>query len=444
MSARARQLKHRLTARKNAIVSRREAEASGALDAAKSTNVLGNESERSASPTSGFVAVNSRPTISKDNNLANGGASLTNGKAYTASTASPSTRAELLTYFNSQRERLTDFASNDYVSSGGSRTHGSKSKSKPTNNDIDYASILLNSASPVAIPSTPSNLVHYNRPAPAERYDDSGPYKAEMLSRMDSMQRGDRVLPPCDRCRRLHMDCLKNLTACLGCTKKHAKCSWKEVTDQELIDNPHVPKAKEDASTTVVGDNFTPNATAPLDGPPQPVRDEELLGEEEDSDDDKAIAMVPAQNGTKHEHESGNEQADTPEPDLIDTKAPRSQTPTNSTVPQAQMGQSSEVVEDVQAAALEIFKKRHVEIPSDNAVSGFQPANRPRSDYTSEGSPLPRAQRDGSASAAPSATSGGEVRGKQYASMDRSRSSSITHHTDKLGDPTTQIDEFAT
>jgi hypothetical protein len=30
------------------------------------------------------------------------------------------------------------------------------------------------------------------------------------------------------------MDCLKNLTACMGCTKKHAKCSWKEVREGEL------------------------------------------------------------------------------------------------------------------------------------------------------------------------------------------------------------------
>ena len=48
------------------------------------------------------------------------------------------------------------------------------------------------------------------------------------------MRRGERVLPPCDRCRRLHMDCLKNLTACMGCTKKHAKCAWRDVRSDEL------------------------------------------------------------------------------------------------------------------------------------------------------------------------------------------------------------------
>lgn len=31
------------------------------------------------------------------------------------------------------------------------------------------------------------------------------------------------------------MDCIKNLTACAGCTKKHAKCSWRDVRVTELF-----------------------------------------------------------------------------------------------------------------------------------------------------------------------------------------------------------------
>ncbi|KIW05068.1 uncharacterized protein PV09_04222 [Verruconis gallopava] len=64
--------------------------------------------------------------------------------------------------------------------------------------------------------------------------ENDGPYRAEMVSRMEALKKGDRVLPPCDRCRRLHMDCIKNLTACAGCTKKHAKCSWRDVRESEL------------------------------------------------------------------------------------------------------------------------------------------------------------------------------------------------------------------
>jgi hypothetical protein len=91
-------------------------------------------------------------------------------------------------------------------------------------------------SSPVPIPNTPSSLL----PAASQRAqqpqdkDDGGPFKTEMVQRMEGLTKGERILPPCDRCRRLHMDCLKNLTACMGCTKKHAKCSWKEVRESEL------------------------------------------------------------------------------------------------------------------------------------------------------------------------------------------------------------------
>lgn len=49
----------------------------------------------------------------------------------------------------------------------------------------------------------------------------------------DRLSKGDVINPPCDRCRRLRLPCIKHLTACQGCTKKHAKCSWKSVTDDE-------------------------------------------------------------------------------------------------------------------------------------------------------------------------------------------------------------------
>ena len=96
----------------------------------------------------------------------------------------------------------------------------------------------------VPIPSTPASLMPQQKPHTWNR-DDGGPYKAEMISRMETMKRGERVIPPCDRCRRLHMDCIKNLTACLGCTKKHAKCSWKDVSLEELEST--APAARERA-----------------------------------------------------------------------------------------------------------------------------------------------------------------------------------------------------
>ena len=51
----------------------------------------------------------------------------------------------------------------------------------------------------------------------------------------DRLSKGDIITPSCDRCRRLRLSCVKHLTACQGCTKKHAKCSWKSVTDEEAM-----------------------------------------------------------------------------------------------------------------------------------------------------------------------------------------------------------------
>lgn len=325
----------------------------------------------------------------KEGSVTNGQQPATNGKTAIA-TASAATRAELLSHFNNIRERQGDLSAVDATTPNVSRSHSSKPKSKQaSNSDMDYASILLNSASPVPIPNTPSNLVHYPRPTQAERLDDSGPYKAEMLSRMETLQRGDRVLPPCDRCRRLHMDCLKNLTACQGCTRKHAKCSWKDVTEQELIDNPRqVPKEEEEP--LINGEekaaNVIPSQQAPQpqpEGPPQPVRDEELLGED-DSDDDIRPPTSAANRNAEPElarvqlsevaaeatRQSEAEEAasldhsgtDLAEPQSIDRKAQ----------------------EDIQAATIDILNDPIVEIPTANAGSGFSPINRPSSESMPE------------------------------------------------------------
>lgn len=275
------------------------------------------EQRTSHSPTSGFVAVNSRlpltmessfqptaypPSLSEHPRTAN--VTIVNGTPLHG--ASPATRAELLSKFFTTTERAnstdSDVTRRASASASASRPPAlSKSKSKPPSEPIDYASVLLNSASPVPIPNTPSSLLsHANKPSPADRFDDSGPYKAEMVARMEQLQRGDRIMPPCDRCRRLHMDCLKNLTACMGCTKKHAKCSWKEVRDEELAENPFVRNSADEAAEgsshrasypdiSMSGEedrrrSYGMGAERELQG----VRDEELLGEEGsmDGDDD--------------------------------------------------------------------------------------------------------------------------------------------------------------
>ncbi len=268
VAARTRQLNHRLKARKQAILDRRATEPSVSVRATSPSNVaLMNGASQTASAAlaslssggqasaPGFVAVNARPQ------------SDTNGTGETASkgVVSRSTHSELLSKFFTLAERRQQAASAGTAIPGGTEIRRSissgsaaaapaaatgTSATKATRsgttaastntaayNDADYATLLLNSASPVPIPGTPASLLppHATRPAPSEK-DDGGPYKAEMVARMEGLSKGERIIPPCDRCRRLHMDCLKNLTACMGCTKKHAKCSWKEVRDAELLE----------------------------------------------------------------------------------------------------------------------------------------------------------------------------------------------------------------
>ncbi|KAJ4288645.1 hypothetical protein N0V90_011882 [Kalmusia sp. IMI 367209] len=259
VAARTRQLNHRLKGRKQAILDRR-ATASPAppIRPSSPSNVaLMNGASQSVNPSTqsspgGFVAVNSR------HHAENG--------------ASTSTRHELMSKFHTTNERRTPSQSAngpveiDHLKSDVRRPSiGSHSLSHsappvphtskpPKPADLGSSNLVQQRPphmsdselhhvmnSPVPIPNTPSSLL----PAASQRAqqpqdkDDGGPYKAEMVHRMESLAKGERILPPCDRCRRLHMDCLKNLTACMGCTKKHAKCSWREVRSIELHGGPY-------------------------------------------------------------------------------------------------------------------------------------------------------------------------------------------------------------
>ena len=269
MSARARQLNHRLRGRKAAIISRRESEADTKLPVLRSqssppptedANGLNAKpngiSGMSQSPPMGFTAVNTRQSLPAESkpdaspDVATTAAQLLFSNANTENVtiingtsikgASPTTRAELMKKFFSSADRDARTEEEQRRSSTGitrsTAAQAPSTRPKPRSESLDTAGIYnLNSPAAVAIPSTPASLLPHSKPSQIER-DDGGPYKAEMVNRMESLHRGERILPPCDRCRRLHMDCLKNLTACMGCTKKHAKCSWKDVREEELRD----------------------------------------------------------------------------------------------------------------------------------------------------------------------------------------------------------------
>ncbi|KXG50658.1 uncharacterized protein PGRI_044250 [Penicillium griseofulvum] len=246
VSARARQLNHRLKNRRNAIVTRRE---NDATLHAQSRNVAeiwrdangngpGNGHGSSHPSPSGFVAVNThRPEgeHTEENPLSSqfmfsqtntDNVTMINGQSIKG--ASPTTRADLMKRFFTTADR---------------HARGYDDTATPVNpqplprprasDPADYSLYNPTTATPVAIPSTPSSLLPPPKSIHQEK-DDGGPFKLEMIARMEELQRGERVIPPCDRCRRLHMDCLKNLTACVGCTKKHAKCSWRDVKEEEV------------------------------------------------------------------------------------------------------------------------------------------------------------------------------------------------------------------
>ncbi|KAI2604975.1 uncharacterized protein GGS25DRAFT_407673 [Hypoxylon fragiforme] len=59
-------------------------------------------------------------------------------------------------------------------------------------------------------------------------------HRALVTAKIEKLARGDAIQPPCDRCRRLKTQCIKHLTACQGCTKKHARCVWKGLTEEEV------------------------------------------------------------------------------------------------------------------------------------------------------------------------------------------------------------------
>ncbi|RMZ74862.1 hypothetical protein DV737_g5674, partial [Chaetothyriales sp. CBS 132003] len=218
VSARARQLTHKMKNRLNSI-------------------------EQPQSPLVGFTPVNARQSLAHGaeelfRGSSPGNVTYINGRSIKG--ASATERAEMMKQFMSVSERDGAAAGADHArrQSLSAVRQGLPPAALDTRPRADSLEMMASSAlkqnlSTVAIPNTPASLMPQIKAAVPDR-DDGGPFKTEMVQRMESMQRGERVIPPCDRCRRLHMDCLKNLTACMGCTKKHAKCSWKDVRQEEL------------------------------------------------------------------------------------------------------------------------------------------------------------------------------------------------------------------
>ncbi|GAB7348836.1 hypothetical protein MBLNU459_g7545t1 [Dothideomycetes sp. NU459] len=121
-----------------------------------------------------------------------------------------------------------------------------------------------------------ANKHNFSRPLPPNQ-ESAQPYRNICQVHMEHLPRGSRVLPPCDRCRRLRMDCVKNLSSCAGCTKKHSRCHWKDVTRDEARDLKGFDDVEESLRDGSFADTAVPGPSAqdsPTNAPYQTLGDQ--------------------------------------------------------------------------------------------------------------------------------------------------------------------------
>lgn len=78
------------------------------------------------------------------------------------------------------------------------------------------------------IPSIPRSTL------PEPEVQDPEPFRNAIQDRLKLYEKYEKITPSCDRCRRTSKTCTRLLAACGPCTKKHSKCEWKKVTQEEL------------------------------------------------------------------------------------------------------------------------------------------------------------------------------------------------------------------
>lgn len=183
-------------------------------------------------------------------------------------------------FFTTADRQARGYAPESETTSGNYSRQSTRPRPRGSDAAADYGSLYGGSPGTVAIPNTPSSLLPQPKSVNHYERDDGGPFKIEMVARMEELQRGERIMPPCDRCRRLHMDCLKNLTACMGCTKKHAKCSWKDVKAEELREYRPASQSREQTDDNAAPDRRRASAPATSTDLPDGEREVERGGAE--------------------------------------------------------------------------------------------------------------------------------------------------------------------
>ena len=332
VAARTRQLSHRLKGRRAAILERR---AEGGSGTPAKANAQQTTTAPSSSATSGFTAVNTAggKSGSEQNEPALG--------------SSAAVRNELLRHFESlphnQSQGRAQSRHHSVVTVPDTVHHNSKADDFTQDNG--RATSTASSLSPVPVNAFSTDMLSYytteNSTAPrhstssAHRPSSSGighsyttghtplkhnfsrplppamessqPFRPLCQAHMDGLPRGQRVLPPCNRCRRLRMDCVKNLTSCAGCTRKHARCHWRDVSRDELGALDHLMESAYAASATSAGNgDISGQANGYANGGGSDDDEEEHRHDESDDDDSNPLEDLEAL-GEKEERE--NEEA---------------------------------------------------------------------------------------------------------------------------------------
>ncbi|KAI9759694.1 MAG: hypothetical protein M4579_002171 [Chaenotheca gracillima] len=312
VSGRARQLNHRLRARKSAMTGKRTGRGTPSVETTRRPNGVNGTSSNggakepsntrdagraSESPQSGFVAVNSRQPNGDEQGPEVGD----NGTSKPLNGVSAETHADLLRRFTTTKQR------NSLSRAATERANDSPRPASTTNNNNTprggskgrKEGSDANEIVRVGPPSTPSGGggANHSKPSPAAVADDGGPFKARMVARMERLSRGDQIDPPCDRCRRLRIECEKNLTACKGCTRKHAKCSWKDVREDEIVSSPEGSEAGDE----VPGDHGVEGGED-SDGTQVRAQRRKETEHEEERGDKRSTSAATSSNKTVGEH----------------------------------------------------------------------------------------------------------------------------------------------
>ena len=343
VAARTRQLGHRLKGRRAAILERRAEGGSGtpAKATTQQTTTAPPPSASGSGSGASFTPVNSNGTKPENTEPALGSSAAVRNELLRHFESLPQNQAQGRS--QSRHHSIVNVPDIGHHSSkkdetghdnGGAESTTSSLSPVPPNafsNDISY--YISDNTAPPRQPSTsnhrPSSsagthsyaaghtpLKHnFSRPLPPA-LESSQPFRPLCQAHMDNLSRGQRVLPPCDRCRRLRMDCVKNLTSCAGCTRKHTRCHWRDVSREELGALDHLMEsAYSGPSVTYIpadANGFALNGGSDHEDDPDdsddddsnPLEDLEALGEKEERENEaKAERMREDEEGLRKARE---------------------------------------------------------------------------------------------------------------------------------------------